>query len=133
MIRSLYRDRTGVAALEFALVASVFLFLFFGIIDVGRYGLTLHSLNTLASEAARSIIINCNGPLKPSCATITLSEAQQQHAAPFAFVGGTPSLTASASAGAITVTATLGSPFRSLLPITSTLDGTLSQSTLLNY
>lgn len=133
MIRSLCRDRAGVAAIEFALVSSAFFVLFFGVIDVGRYGILLHSLNTLASEAARSIIINCNGPLKASCATITLSGAQQQQAAPFAFVGGTPTLTASASAGTITVTATLGSQFQSLLPMTGALDGTLSQSTMLNY
>ena len=47
----------GTAAIEFALVAPVFLALLFGIIEYGRYLWTLQALQQVAAEGARCMAI----------------------------------------------------------------------------
>lgn len=52
-LRSLFADRLGTSAAEFALVLPVALLLFFGIIDVGRYTWALNQLEKSAQAGAR--------------------------------------------------------------------------------
>ncbi|MFC6490073.1 TadE/TadG family type IV pilus assembly protein [Nitratireductor sp. GCM10026969] len=50
------RSEAGVSAIEFALVAPVFLFLFMGMIAYGIYFGAMHSMQQLAADAARASI-----------------------------------------------------------------------------
>jgi hypothetical protein len=72
------RRSTGQALVEFALVASLMFFLFFAIIEFGRFILYYHTLNNAVREGARYAIVhgsNSNavhgwcesGPPPPSC------------------------------------------------------------------
>ncbi len=104
-------DRRGSTALEFSLIALPFFFILFGIFDVGRYAITVHSLNTLASATARAVMISCYGPnvvlsRSPSaCTSNPLTATQKQTIAPFLYVGGlTPTTTITAGANSLTVT-----------------------------
>ena len=50
------KDRSGSAALEFALVLWPFLALIFAIFDLGHYMMAQHELHTLAGEVARACL-----------------------------------------------------------------------------
>src|SRR5260370_2523764 len=106
-------DQRGVAALEFCLVAVPFFLLMFAIFDLGRYAITMQSLQTLANGGARAMMMKCytptvigTTPLPPWSATNTspssctgdpLSDAQKQNAAPFLYAGGlTPTVNTAA-------------------------------------
>ncbi|PAY05935.1 pilus assembly protein TadE [Bradyrhizobium sp. UFLA03-84] len=112
MMRKL--DQRGVAALEFCIVAVPLFTLIFAIIDFGRYAITMQSLRALADAGARANIIQCYTPAviagtSPSaCTTDYLSDTQKQAAAPFLYnssVGLSPTVTTTAGASALTVTA----------------------------
>ncbi|WP_173931443.1 TadE/TadG family type IV pilus assembly protein [Chelativorans sp. Marseille-P2723] len=45
--------RSGAAALEFAIIAPIFLFLFMGMVAYGIYFAAMHSLQQLSADAAR--------------------------------------------------------------------------------
>jgi Flp pilus assembly protein TadG len=82
-------DKRGVAALEFCLVAAPVFILMFAILDLGRYAITIQSLQMLSGAGARQCYINglatCTNPL--------LSDATMQAVAPFLYAGGlTPTL-----------------------------------------
>ncbi|WP_245350492.1 TadE family protein [Bradyrhizobium sp. UFLA03-84] len=107
-------DQRGVAALEFCIVAVPLFTLIFAIIDFGRYAITMQSLRALADAGARANIIQCYTPAviagtSPSaCTTDYLSDTQKQAAAPFLYnssVGLSPTVTTTAGASALTVTA----------------------------
>lgn len=117
-------DRSGTSALEFALVMPLFVLLMLCIVDLGRYVLTMISLDTLVSATARALIINCGntganyGKLTKDCAgpIYGLTTEQKRDAAPFLYVAGqAPAVSISCGAGAcpatgqITVTASLPS------------------------
>jgi hypothetical protein len=93
MLRRLIGDRSGATAMEFGLIGIFVFTLLFGIFDVGRYAIVLHSLQTLADESARQEII-CYSPLiaqnKPlaGCSGNPLSAASKQAIAPFLYLGG---------------------------------------------
>lgn len=53
LARRLRRDRDGVSAIEFTLIAPVFLMLIMGIFDVGQMGYGLSVLNGAVQKAAR--------------------------------------------------------------------------------
>jgi Flp pilus assembly protein TadG len=113
MMRKL--DQRGVAALEFCLVAVPLFILMFAIFDLGRYAITMQSLRALANAGARAMMVQCYTPAvaglvsntsPSSCTGDYLSDAQKQAAAPFLYAGGlTPSLSTTAGAAALTVTA----------------------------
>ncbi len=54
--RRLLQDRAAASAVEFALVFPLFIILLFGIIVYGTYLATIHGVQQLAAEAARSSI-----------------------------------------------------------------------------
>ena len=54
------RHRSGIAALEFALIAPVFMLMLIGMIAMGFYVMLLHEVQELASSAARSSVAGLN-------------------------------------------------------------------------
>jgi Flp pilus assembly protein TadG len=60
------RRSVGQAMVEFALVAPLFFFLLFAIIDFGRYVYYVQILNNAAREGARYAIVHGSSSLAPS-------------------------------------------------------------------
>jgi hypothetical protein len=130
-------DKRGVAALEFVLVFVPLFMLMFVIFDVGRYAITMQSLRALADAGARTLMINCYTPavtsspkVSPSaCTGDPLSDTAKQNAAPFLYFGGlTPTLSVTAGASALTVTASQ-TGFTMQMPIWGTALNAPSAST----
>ena len=144
MMRKL--DQRGVAALEFCLVAVPLFTLMFVIFDLGRYAITMQSLQMLANAEARANMINCyapavvgNPPTSPSsCTGDYLSVAQKQTVAPFLYgfnangVSLTPTVTTAAGTGALTVTASQPG-FTMIMPIWSAAFNAPSASTSIPF
>jgi Flp pilus assembly protein TadG len=56
LLRSLRRDESGATAIEFAMIATPFFALLFGIIQLGYRFFTAEALDTATAEAARTIM-----------------------------------------------------------------------------
>jgi Flp pilus assembly protein TadG len=69
MLRNLVRCRRGASAVEFAIIAPVFLVLVFGIVVFGCYLTMVHGVQQLAAEAARSSIAGITDSERNSLAT----------------------------------------------------------------
>lgn len=54
----LWRDRTGAAAVEFAIISTVLIALCVGVVDFGRTMYVKNRLSFLADQAARKVLIN---------------------------------------------------------------------------
>jgi Flp pilus assembly protein TadG len=142
MMRKL--DNRGAAAWEFTLVAVPLFVLWFVIFDLGRFAITLQSLNALANWGARAVMINCYTPdaiqkQSPSGCTCTSptfpcpSAAAVQNAAPFLYFGGlTPTLSVTAGTKSLTVTASQ-SGFKMLMPVWGTALNAPSASTSIPF
>jgi Flp pilus assembly protein TadG len=96
-------DNRGAAAWEFMLVAMPLFTLIFVIFDLGRYAITVQSLQTLADAGARAVMINWYTPQKTAstcnASSYLPSAAAEKTAAPFLFFGGlSPSLNAAKGA-----------------------------------
>jgi hypothetical protein len=123
-------DNRGVAAMEFALISLPVFFLIFAIFDLGRYGMTVHSLRMLADAGARAMMINCYTPdvinKQPftNCLVDPLpSDAAKQAVAPFLYVGGLqPVLTVSSA------TAPTGAPYNGTLTVTAAFQTSLPKN-----
>jgi TadE-like protein len=135
MMRKL--DQRGVAAFEFTLAAVPLFILMFVIFDLGRYAITIQSLQTLANGGARAMMLACYTPAviintSPSgCTGDPLpSDAAKQAVAPFLYAGGlTPTLNIPATATSpLTVTASQPG-FTMLMPIWGTALNRPSAST----
>jgi Flp pilus assembly protein TadG len=126
-MKPIRRDQRGTTTLEFGLIAMPFFWLMFGIFDLGRYAITMHSLDTLASMSARQVMITCYWPdvvfnnTSPStCNSDPYTDAQKQAIAPFLYVGGlTPTVLPVTGAKILTVTARQPG-FTMLLPVWGT-------------
>jgi Flp pilus assembly protein TadG len=68
VMRKLVRCCRGVSAIEFAILAPVFLLLVFGIVVFGAYLAMVHGVQQLAAEAARSSIAGMNDSERRSLA-----------------------------------------------------------------
>jgi Flp pilus assembly protein TadG len=108
-------DNRGAAAFEFILAFVPLFTLIFVIFDLGRYAITLQSLQTLADVAARAVMIGCytNDAVRNNlssagtdCATAgnPLSTTQMKNAAPL-LSGLTPTVTVTSSGTNLVVTA----------------------------
>jgi len=78
----LFKDGSGAAAVEFAIVAPVFLLLFMGMLAYGIYFGAMHSLQQLAADAARASIAGLNEAERESIVRQFLDE----HANGYVFV-----------------------------------------------
>ena len=74
---TLWRDRTGAAALEFALVAPIFLSCFIGTIELSRWAWGAAATRDLAARAARCIAVTPD-----QCRTPDAVRAAMRRAAP---------------------------------------------------
>jgi hypothetical protein len=112
--------QAGASSLEFALVAVPFSFLLIAATDLGRYFITQHSLRTLTSVAARSVMVNCFG--LGACPFATAVPSPQQVWAKVPFLNSAlsgASLTASQvldPTGVRVVTVSAQYPFTFILP-----------------
>jgi len=120
-------DNRGMASFELIFVFVPLFMLICAIFDLGRYAITMQSLRTLANAGARAMMIQCYTPavtgLTPgtspsSCTGDYLSAAQKQAAAPFLYRNGSssPTVSTTAGAGALTVTASQAG-FAMVMPI----------------
>ena len=92
MLKQALTDRSGATAMEFGIIGVVVFTMMFAIFDLGRYAITLHSLEMLAAESARTEII-CFSPAlagRPAttCSGDPLSVATKQTLFPFLYLGG---------------------------------------------
>ncbi len=94
VLRRLLTDRSGATAMEFGIIGIVFFSMLFGIFDLGRYAVTLHSLSVLADASARAEIIcyspniAANNVAAAACSGDPLSTSSKQAIAPFLYLGG---------------------------------------------
>lgn len=137
-MRKLLRDRSGAAAIEFGMVAIPFFSVMLGIVDLGRYGITVHSLGTLASATSRAVLIACYSPTvvqgqsPGGCTADPLTDAQKRSIAPFLFLGrSTPTVRVTSSNNALVVQAS--QPFTPLLPVWGSRLNSPSRSATLPY
>ncbi|MHC1943088.1 pilus assembly protein [Bradyrhizobium sp. UFLA06-06] len=132
-------DQRGVAALEFCLIAVPLFTLIFAVFDFGRYAITMQSLRLLADAGARANMISCYTPAvlasnsPSSCTSDYLTDAQKQAVAPFLYGASlTPTVTTTAGASALTVTASQ-SGFAMIMPIWGTSLNAPSASTTIPF
>jgi TadE-like protein len=103
MLKLALTDRSGATAMEFGIIGVVVFTMMFAIFDLGRYAITLHSLEMLAAESARTEII-CYSPAlagRPAttCSGDPLSVATKQTLFPFLYLGGlAPTVTTTGTA-----------------------------------
>jgi Flp pilus assembly protein TadG len=134
--RRLRSDRRGTTTLEFGLIGSLMLMLMVAGIDLGRFYLTRHSLQTLVSEAVRATYVQCFA--KTSCTLSTASASAAWGKVPFLASGATgAALSASQAAGSTTgsyvISASASYPFQFYLVPWVPQNGTLSTSTTFSY
>jgi Flp pilus assembly protein TadG len=136
--RRLLTGRAGTASLEFALVALPFILLMLAGMDLGRYFITKHSLHTLTSEAARSMLVNCFNQAA-QCNLSATSKSTVATMVPFLDPNGVTWVTANQSApdpatGVRTVTVNVTYPFTFVLSAWSSLFSSgISDTTSLQY
>jgi Flp pilus assembly protein TadG len=130
--------QTGTASLEFALVALPFFLLMFAGMDLGRYFITRHSLHTLTSEAARSILVNCFNQ-SAQCNLLPVDKSTVAAKVPFLVSGQITWVNANQSApaantGVRTVTVSVTYPFTFVLPAwTGLFASGISETTRIQY
>ncbi len=67
-VRKFLTARDGAIAVEFAMIAPIFLMIIFGILIYGSYLAVIHGVQQLAAEAARSSIAGLNETERSSLA-----------------------------------------------------------------
>jgi hypothetical protein len=73
LLRRFGRDDRGVAAVETALVGSIFLVCLFNVIEVGRYAYTAMQVTAASQAGAQATIVNCKPeqtPVTTKCAGV---------------------------------------------------------------
>lgn len=79
-LNRLKRDATGVAAVEFALLCPVYLFLVMGMSAYGIYFGAAHSVQQIAADAARAAIPGLTAPERAELATAYVARNAQGYA-----------------------------------------------------
>jgi Flp pilus assembly protein TadG len=74
------RDRSGVAAIEFAIVGPVLAFMLLGIVSYGGYFWFAHSVQQLANDAARATVSGIDAPERLSLAEHSVSSGLTTYA-----------------------------------------------------
>jgi Flp pilus assembly protein TadG len=110
-IRRLGREENGVAAVEFAMIAPVFISLILVVIDVGRYMWTLNSMQYAIDEAIRAGVVR------------ELSDDEiEQRAKDALIVAGASSIIVEVISDSETVTVTADMTYQFLFPLSSFVD-----------
>jgi hypothetical protein len=111
--------------MEFGIIAFVMFMMVFAIFDLGRYAVTLHSLEMLAAESARQEIICYSRSLAGLPARVCPGDPLNVQAAnssarqlfPFLYLGGlTPTVTTTVNGGAHVVQASQDPKFSMIMP-----------------
>jgi Flp pilus assembly protein TadG len=118
-------NERGVAAFEFCLIAVPIFMFILAMFDLGRYAITIQSLNVLANAQARAIMIGCYTNAKvqstsPSaCTSDPLTDTQKKALAPYLYGAGQKptTLISSANSGTSPLTVTTSKSFTMLMPI----------------
>lgn len=119
---------SGTAAVEFGLVGGIFFLLVLGVMDLGRYYLTLHSLHTVLGDATRTALVD------PSFGGCPASVTEVAAGAPFLQPAALSlCVTRSVSSGLNTITVTASYPFSFILPNWVGSSGTLTDTTTVSY
>ncbi|OCW57970.1 TadE/TadG family type IV pilus assembly protein [Hoeflea olei] len=80
MEKLFFRDREGSSAIEFALLAPVFLLVVFSMIGYGIYLSAAHAVQQLAADAARTAIAGISANERQRLATEFVGKAAPSHA-----------------------------------------------------
>jgi hypothetical protein len=128
--------------MEFGIIGVVMFMMVFAIFDLGRYAITLHSLEMLAAESARQEIICYSPSLAGLPATVCPGDPLNVQAAnssarqlfPFLYLGGLkPTVTTTVTGGAHVVHASQDPNFRMIMPFWPHSMNTLVVSTSLPF
>jgi Flp pilus assembly protein TadG len=135
------RDRRGIAASEFALVAGLFFLTVIAILELSRYFMTLESSRNVVAQAARAMMINPS--LAPSDGTATCnSQALLNATGGLSFVSSTGTLCTTRSSpclsdpagsngrppGRTQIVVTLTAPYEFLIPVFGVTNLTISET-----
>lgn len=128
--------RAGSASLETALVLLAFLTLLFGAMDLGRYLLTIQSMQTLLGMAQRAAVVGNYSIGSTGDCPLVSSISTSMPFTPPPFLDPTTTLcvisTANSGSGTL-VTIQVSSAFTSYTPGLSALTGTLNESAQVAY
>jgi len=109
----LRRDQRGVAAVEFAIIAPVFVGLLVGILDIGRYMWTLNTMQYAIDESVRAGVVQ------------KLSSDEVKDLAKSSMTGlNTGAITVGVVDGASTLSITADMTYKFLFPMSSFTDST---------
>jgi Flp pilus assembly protein TadG len=119
------RSRHGAAALEFALVGALLFCFLIGILEVGRYMITLEAVRTVTAEAVRVATLRGSANLNDGgvpCQSLSGSLAGAVDTGPILAPGSlTIGLSGCTTQGGMTsVTVTVTYPFTSAIPLIAT-------------
>ena len=139
-------DDSGAVAVEFALIGFTLFVMLFGAVELGRYHITAQSLQDLAAEGARLVLLNAvqvqsstaNGTLTPPAITAATlrSTLATNNPTPFLSVLTMPMpaiSTATSTTGVSSITVTLTYPFQFNAPLLPTGALVLAKSATLSY
>lgn len=101
-LRRFVSDRSGIAAVEFALVAPVLLMLVFGAIEIGRVLYEQQTLEEAARETARWATLHGSKSTTPATATTAMDKAREI-AGTYAGLAGTVTFTPNNSPGSTVI------------------------------
>jgi len=120
--------RAGVTSLEFALVAALFFTVLIGCMDLGRYFLIAQSLRTVTAEAARLALVNGMwGQIDPTAYSFGAMTPLVDNA------NLTLTISAGGNPGINTVTASATYVFTAISPLWSSLNGTMTETSVVWY
>jgi Flp pilus assembly protein TadG len=112
-IRRLRRDDQGVAAVEFAMIAPIFIGLILAVIDIGRYMWVLNTMQYAIDEAVRAGVVQ------------ELSDEDiVQRAKDSLITVGASSIVIDASSDAESITVTADSTYKFIFPLSAFAEGT---------
>lgn len=127
-IRRLVECRRGLTAVEFAIVAPVFLALLFGTADVGRFYFTQQSLREVAALAARQAMVDT------TVSGCTVPATRVGDRTPFLIAARlTLCVARSVTNGTTTLSVTASYPFVGVLPVFRISGDQVSESMTISY
>ncbi len=85
LLRTLWTDRSGATAVEFALIAPLLFMLLFGLVEAGRLVFVQAALHSSLSDAARCAAINPSGCSTAKALALKIEAGMADLAAPMPF------------------------------------------------
>lgn len=126
----MWRDRSGAASLEFALVVPIFLLLLAGIVVYGQYFAIRIAVVHAASEGARASVMGLDETERQTYATTRVDEVMKSYAPLVTVSPGNPNVTTTDTSGVFKVTVAYTIPTVGFVDLTSLVP---SPSGLVSY